>query len=380
MRQSTGTKSSTPDQPVAQDGFDTKSYLESLPACTAQDEFTVSPLPLDQFNSIAPLGTIEPSSNHVLPVDHLYVNLYRTGQPPIPVLAPGNVIIYRVSETTRFANSDHHVLFRDYALYLASCSQFNTSYGHIRTISDALVAKIATAQKDCQPEYNVGDFSALACSYYPKYQAKAGEQIGSLATGEKDPNFDISGIDYRHGPLQFANQDRYKGDQPYIACGLDFFTATLKATFYDRLGGGQAKRTVEPRCGTIAQDLSGTLQGNWFTEAGEWGNLEAAGKAIAFVHQNLDGVIAVVSLGREFGTVGKIDFMPKHDGTINRDFSEVKADGAIYCYQGNIPKDDQSLRGKVITQLTSTTTLKIEYQSGHCASAETFTSPKAYIR
>lgn len=289
------------------------------------------------------------------------------------------MIIHTVSETTRL-NADRQVVFTDYALYFASCNGFEASFGHIRTISDSLQAAIAVAEKGCQPEYPVGDIIALACKYHPNYAATAGEIVGALLAADGAPNFDFGALDRRYGPLAFAAPERYPGDAAYVACPLDLFEASVKAALYERLGNGSTQRTIEPRCGTIMQDLPGTLQGNWFTEPGEWGPLEAAGKVMVLIHGNFDPTIGVASVGAVVGTQGRIDFTPRHSGSFNREFSEVTPGATIYCYAGDIAHDDRSLPGKLLVQLVDATTLLVEYQSGDCGDSETFSNPVTFIR
>jgi hypothetical protein len=361
-----------------QQGFDPKAFFAALPTCTPHDEFTISPLPFDRFDSIFPLGGVDPSTNRLLPADHFNLAIHREGD-PIPVAAPGNITIFQVTETTRF-NVDREVTLRDYALYFAPCSQIEASYGHIRTISDSLQTAITAAEKECQPEYPVGDIMALACAYFPNYIATAGEVLGTLVAEDGAPNFDFGALDWRYGPLPFASPGRYQGNAAYVACPLDLFEASLKATLYERLGNGSTQRTVEPRCGTIMLDMPGTLQGYWFTESGDAGELGRSGKSLALIYDNVDPTIGVASLGNAVGMQGRIDFTARHSGPFNREFNEVTPGPAIYCYASDIANDDRALHGKLLVQLVDATTLRVEYRPGECGESETFSTPLTYIR
>ena len=74
-------------------------------------------------------------------------------------------------------------------------------------------------------------------------------------------------------------------------------------------------------------------------------------------------------------------FIPKISGKINREFSQVKPDGNIYCYQAaDVGKVNEPIpTGKILVQLTSDRQLKIEHQSSECGN-DAFVNPAMYNR
>jgi len=77
-----------------------------------------------------------------------------------------------------------------------------------------------------------------------------------------------------------------------------------------------------------------------------------------------------------------LQFIPKNNGQINREFSQVTSDGNIYCYQGaSVIRNFETVPlGKVIVQMTDDESLQIEYQSDNCTGDETFSDPAVYRR
>ena len=119
------------------------------------------------------------------------------------------------------------------------------------------------------------------------------------------------------------------------------------------------------------QDLKGTLQGNWFIGKVEedWEN------SIAFVHDNRNPSKILISISGGFTDPGKFEFVPKNAGFFNRKFSNVIADGNIYCYEGEDPNriGEEKPKGKIIIKLVSDIELQIEHQSGSCSGNLKFT-------
>ena len=85
---------------------------------------------------------------------------------------------------------------------------------------------------------------------------------------------DFGSYDVRTQPLNYANPQRPlngPSDQWFhITCPLDYFPPDKVTALYNLLGN-TTKRTIEPRCGAMMQDIKGTPQGNWFTVS-VWSN------------------------------------------------------------------------------------------------------------
>jgi len=103
------------------------------------------------------------------------------------------------------------------------------------------------------------------------------------------------------------------------------------------------------------------------------------GKGLAFIHDNFDPTIANLSVGGTIINPGVIQFKPNHTGLINREFSEVKADGDIYCYNSPGTWWQKDI-GKILVQLVNNETVKVEYQKGTRDSSKKFITPTTYNR
>lgn len=97
---------------------------------------------------------------------------------------------------------------------------------------------------------------------------------------------------------------------------------------------------------------------------------------MAFLHNNIDPRIAEISIGGQIiKEARQILFTPTHNGMIDREPSEIKADGKVYCYDNH--------RGelyKILVQLIDDHHLKAESQNGKCSGSESFQKPYNYER
>src|SRR5690606_21263049 len=98
------------------------------------------------------------------------------------------------------------------------------------------------------------------------------------------------------------------------------------------------QRTIELLCGQINQNVEKTAQGIWFGEGKNINDPDVIKKSamdLTLTHDNVDPTIGRMVIGGNFTEAGVIFFTPKHSGTINREFSEVKADNKVYCYDNS---------------------------------------------
>lgn len=356
--------------------LDHDSVISQLPPCTG-NPFSHAPILEDRFDWITPLGNVNPSGGHVTPTDHLYFLQKRDGS-KIDVFAPGDITIYELFHNSVF-DQNHKLVSDDFAIDFSPCNKIEARFGHVKSVSKSLQKEIERAKKECGPGYQAGSWTASPCRYFLKYQAKAGEIIGGIESKEGAPAFDFNTYDRSKNPLHFINPKRYLDNQLHTVCGLDLFDPKTKASLYSYLGGYSGKRTVEPICGTIMQDIKGTAQGNWFNGSLDDQTLENKGLAVSLIHDNVDPSIGIVSTGTKLTGGGAIIFAPQHSGVKNREFSEIKADNTIYCYQ-NEDKNHMDFKGKVILQLLDANSLKVEYQNGSCDSNVEFNFPTMYER
>lgn len=355
------------------------------PGCAAGGVFTAPPMAPADFLSITPLGNLNPP-DHTVPTDHIYVVIKEnnTIDPAYDktVRAPGDIVIQSMSHNT--AKKQGAVFSDDYAIDFSPCNDVRINFGHVTTISPQLQAAFEAARPSCNTQVPRPGDDYTYCRADLNYTMKAGEIIGT-AGGGASTGLDIQAIDRRVTGNPYANPSRYRSDALHFVCPLDLFDQTTKAALYEKLGSNRIKRTIEPRCGAVNQDVPGTAQGNWITGVKANDPIDQPGnwdKSIALVHDNFNPAIGVASIGGVIGSPTIIAFVPKHDGTINREFSEVKPDGNVYCYQtdaqpgsGNVARS-----GSLLIQLTSATTMQAEFIPGACPGSVAFSKATTYER
>lgn len=355
------------------------------PGCPNGSLFSVSPIDLSEFISITPLGNLSPP-DHTIPTDHIYVVLKTHNNIDLSnaknVHAPGNITITRINHNT--ALKQGAVWSDDYGIDFSPCNDVRINFGHVNTISDELKSVFEKAGPSCDTQIPREGDEYTYCTADMNYAVKAGVVLGTAGSGTST-GLDIQAIDDRSEKLAYANPKRYRNNSFHFVCPLDLFEPTVQKSLYDRLGSTQSKRTTEPRCGEVSQDISGSAQGNWITgvdandlidEPGNWD------KSLALVHDNFDPSVGIASIGGVIGQSGQIAFTPNRDGTINRAFSEVKADSVVYCYysdaqagSGNVIKNQ-----RLLIQLTTAVTMQAELQNGGCSSSVSFSKPTTYER
>ncbi|MFH1236674.1 MAG: hypothetical protein V1685_07155, partial [Parcubacteria group bacterium] len=186
--------------------------------------------------------------------------------------------------------------------------------------------------------------------------------------------------DYNKPALGFANPDRYNIETNHAYCMMDYFAPELKAK-YNALFGGMVsqrsdeqtfmQRTTEPVCGKVLYDEVGTAAGNWYDHPVKVKNV-TDNDALILMHDNLQPALGKITIA---GVLG-FTFTPLHSGQYNREFSEVTADGVVYCYS----REEQNVKEKVLLQLIDETHMKVEKLGGACGSNETFINPTNYER
>ena len=361
--------------------------LQQLPPCPkgakANRLLTRFPLNSGDYGGIAPLGNLMPPS-HTLPTTHMYVSIAGTTYLPVtpgqpPEVAPGNSKnLYAPGRMWIVQLNTFDTIFTDgtirheYDYWFGLCNQVKGRFGHVSGIS----SKIANAIKGVKPEcveYSIPtqwpDRSFRTCSYNNlKIALTAGELIGEA--GGHNGNLDVKLVDMRRPDAKFANQSRWLPEVARAVCFLDYYPAKLKGTLYGFLGNSDLsiKRTVEPRCGQIAQDVAGTAKGAWLHQVTGW-FMGREDDQLALVNDNIEPQYQVVSMGAAGISKGIPSgtwrFIPQKSGQVNRDFSQVTPDGKVYCY------DDGRQEAKVLITMPSATKLRVGTTTGSCTGAQT---------
>ncbi|MBI5037644.1 MAG: hypothetical protein HZC01_02995 [Candidatus Kerfeldbacteria bacterium] len=359
----------SPTDQTAQTNTNTTNELtqpqDSLPSCnTTKELFTVFPLKDGDFYQITALGNLNPTG-HTLPTDHLYVattdaQYFTPGlkSNAKPLIAPADMWIVGVQ------SSEESGGITDYSIEFSPCKEVKGKFGHIGSIAQNIQAEMDALEKNCN-EYETGGKTYRSCSYMGmNIEVNAGEEIGTVGDG-RSAMLDIWLSDYREPQVNRANPDRWSTDRNFVSCFLDYYPTEQKDQYYDLIiGPDNGKRTKEPRCGTVDVDIVGTAQGVWFYDL--QGQLQGEDPHLALAYDNIQTDKQVFSVGTSASSAGIesgfYSFVPASSGTINRDFSQVTADGTIYCY------DTTSYRGggarmSILATMPTAETLRIKKNS-----------------
>ncbi len=246
-----------------------------------------------------------------------------------PVKFPGDVTVNRVNTTEWLGKNK-----TGYQIYFTACPGVEGYFMHLRDVSPALKTALADSKDPNCRQYSAGyETEVKLCQYQMSLKVSAGDPAGESGDGA---SVDFGLTDRSREPLPFAYSDDYTEELLHYYSPLDYFAPEAKAQLAARLSSydGTVTRTREPIAGEVAQDVSGTAQGNWFSEGLTWNALPPPDPApfIALVHDYV-GPEPIFSIGTSLTGVktGLYSFTPASEGLINRDFADVKP-GATYCY------------------------------------------------
>ncbi len=330
---------------------------KGLANCGASPMLTVSPVDIGSIRDLTPLGNINPPA-HTLPTDHLYFYAPFTGtRVQIPILSPGDVVVSEVSRLTRLSGPPSVI---EYSMVFFPCADLNLYFGNV-VLTTELEARIG-AFENCQQSSNGGN-TFESCTKRLNLKLTAGSLIGTMG-GDNGNTIDFGGYDRRVPQLPFINPARSYGNGTEFGhnrtiCPVDYFVPSVASALRAKLGTDRLRRTVEPLCGTIMQDLPNTAQGRWF-----FNETMQDDPHLGLVHDNIDPRIAVISVGNSIPSLPTRywGFTPAASGRVNADFSRVTADGQTYCYQTFVGATSPIRH--VLIQLISATRVRIEGFTG----------------
>jgi hypothetical protein len=352
------------------------------PACTTSSALTASPVELSQLTQVTPLGNINAPFGHIFPSDHIGLTIPRLSNEPnnfatvaTNIISPGAIRIYDIGKTSYYKNGQ--LTQADYSINFSLCRNLEFYFGHVQHISSALEQAISKVKGECQGQIQ-GEQSYPRCEYHIDYTATQGEILGTAGgPGTTVAGVDFGAVDKNKPRLSFVRQKDVPDTTAYGQCPLNYFEKSLRDRLYDKL-----PTKSEPRCGQIMQDRPGTLQGDWYLQ--NKGSSRDWSTQFAMLHNNIDPTIGVVSIGGTIGPAGNFNFSPTHNGLVNREPSEVKSNGQVYCYYSDLSTGAMSglgdTTGQVLLQLVDEKTLKAEHQDGNCGGHWSFSQPTSYSR
>lgn len=377
------------------------SSLEVCPTDTST-LFTKAFMDGDKPDYIIPLGSSY-DSGHVVPVDHVYPQ-NKTYAPDVPIYAPGDMILIWIENKQLYNTNTNEKVAADYQLNFAPCRGINLAFIHLTKLSEKLAAAITEpvdSNCDTSQKIDFGTRNGQPIYYetchpdFEKVILKAGELIGYFGfsdTKKPQSGFDIGLYDFNKPAVGFINPDRYYEETNHTACFADYYIPELRTKYLAKMGSYDNNKNdngtfVQPKvnvCGKVMWDVAGTAAGDWFKNNVRAGITD--NDALVLIHDNILNDQARLSMAG----VTSFIFTPTHTGTTNREFSEIKADGKVYCYQdtegykgSSVDKKDNPITivlPKYLIQLIDDTHLKAEAQSGVCGESEILNNPTTYER
>jgi len=310
------------------------SYTMDANIPVSQGKFTFTHIPLedDAYDSIVPLGNLNPPS-HTFPTDHIYFVL-KDGTHD--VVAPANGAIICIWNKTREGET-----YQDYFLLIRHTPTIYSTLDHIVGLADWILEK-------------AGKITGFTQVNIP---VEAGQVVGRA---EKQPErawFDWGAMDY-DVTLNFIHPETYGYEvSVHAVCPLDYLEESLREEAYQKVN-----RVGEPRSGKIDYDLPGRLSGNWFLEGSQPGVWNYSTQ-LALVYYVYNASQMVVSVGGDV-------LAPLPIGVFNAtgpDFTEVSIESGkvIYHLVGIYPETVRDKDYTLVVQVVGDERIKVEAFEGH---------------
>ncbi len=325
--------------------------MQQLPECDGL-EFNTFPVDMEKVYEISALGAIGPPG-HTFPTEHSFIHLHATGTKTekYNLYAPADVYITHVREQKGITKDPV-----DYTIYFALCKDIIGYFNHPKEISPEVQEILKDAECLDFGQENVCAKSVLG-------KVKAGTLLGKV--GGNQGNFDFGLLDLSK-TNSFANPKRYGVRSLHVQCPYEYYEESKKQKFFSLI-----KRDDAQKCGVIAQDIPGTLKGNWFYGEARADLSSDWDKHLAFVQESGDPGKQTVSIGGTVSSPKKITFTSQ-SGMTNPEFSSVMPDSRIHCFT-----DGSS---KAIVQMVTPIEIKIEHKEGGCSASEQLENPSVYRR
>jgi hypothetical protein len=370
----------TPHDQGGEADNETPGGSRSIPECAADVEtpyFGRSPIAVEDLLGIVPLGNLNPPG-HTFPTDHIYFFLGRS-DPQDPAGAPAETALYAPGHIwiTSVVFVEHLYAdppFTDYTIRFSPCRQIEAYFMHVSSLSEELLSRVGPQQEATCRQYSAGGQRYGYCERWGlEIEVQQGEIIGTAGGRAGQNALDMGAMDARLPALGYANPARIQAnpsglDQLHVVCPIDYFEAETRRQLRSMLGDWSGeRRTVEPLCGEVMQDVPGTAQGKWYLR----GTVEPFPEDphLALVHDNVDPGYGVLSAGT---SVPGLDadtyyFLPQDEGAFNLDFSLLTPGDSVHCYGefSNYPgQPGEYLDLKLMVQLTPQSILRVEMQQG----------------
>lgn len=338
------------------------SGLAACPADISTPLFGTIPVDLENFIAFRPLGFMS-TPIHMFPAKHSAFSMTAAGQTavPKPVKSPARTVVTEIYEAS-FSTGN-----RNYQVFMHPCRELRIYFGHLVTISEKLQTAFAQGTPQCN-SFNDGSATVTTCRR--ENLSIALEEGEIFGTGPDSAGVDFGTLDFRRAPAGFIYRAHYDAYYPFYASPLDYFTPGVKQAFQAKFGSvfGANRRTVEPVGGTYMQDRAGTAEGNWFLPGSYHSNTTDLSGFLGLAHDYVDPTQPIMAAGPTIRgmRLGLYSYRTTTSGLINRDFSQIIADGNTYCLDafvegrsaGEVPVSRPN--GILLLSLLNEVTLKAE--------------------
>jgi hypothetical protein len=300
-----------------------------LPSCgTSTALLSVSPVPLSDLLGWVPLGNMSPPG-HLFPTDHQYLYINnpedRASFRQVTLMAPAPITITR-AHRTHFSDSDTY----DYTIEFALCDQVYGTFGHVTTLTPALLQSLGAFDQNCASN-GLGLGTGViftSCETQPATVTRAaGDTLGT--TGGQGTSFalDFTLRDRRAQALVFANQARWTtsySDLQYTVAASDYYAEPARSAIRARMENynGTVHRAIEPLGGAIATMLQERCAA-WINAAKP---TFPAGLHLAFAPDPVrpDRMTASIGTSQPGFFPGLYQFVPRASGLVNRDPAQIR--------------------------------------------------------
>lgn len=312
------------DNPVSQ---------ERQELCEPAPYFTHLPVAEEVISYFIVLGQFNPPGD-VFPRGQTGLQL--TSSSLTPLYAVGDIEITRV-ESTHWLESPEREGHTDYTLSfeIPACRSIYGNYEHIASLEPDLEAHLSDA--DCEVYSTVSE-TVEKCGARVNISVSAGTVLGQAGGETTGLDFDLFDQRVTHN---FVAAHRYPDPAArWSICPQPLFVPSLRDVLLSKTGRGEFRRVDEPRCGTMEIDSAGTAQGMWVLEDHDVVlSAETYDKFFALAPDDLQPetfhVLVTAHPAFEVNPVGPVvfSFRLENSGRVNRRFSELSADGTLFCYE-----------------------------------------------
>jgi hypothetical protein len=291
--------------------------------------FTHYPVAISELESISPLGNMNGYASHAMPTDHLYFHTDRNLS-SVDIFSPGDMTLTYITSTKKDTGSS---VTYDYVLQATIGENIIFQFSHVNTITQDLLDAVPNLGSTCHDSYFLDDATYTQCYESVSVPLTGGTKIGTMGDSGSWV-LDVYMYDKRV-ELGFVNPVRSVGsgiaNESHTVCFMDYMEAEKAASLNALLGESTGFRTADPVCGQIMFDVGATAQGRWWKDGCD----DVYGCNVGLVYDNVEPTVGIVSVGGGIDSlpVGGYAFNVAESGTVNLNFSKVKADGKVYCYE-----------------------------------------------